>query len=66
MRRLGAPLAVLHCTFTQSPVTPSDLRSDPELAILDELDHTLELAVYGYRAAILRVKEVKANEDLPF
>ncbi len=28
-------------------VTPNDLRSDPELAILDTLDHTLELAVYA-------------------
>jgi len=29
------------------PVTPNDLRSDPELAILDALDHTIGLAVYA-------------------
>ena len=28
-------------------VTPDDLRSDPELAILDVLDHTIGLAVYA-------------------
>jgi hypothetical protein len=28
-------------------VTPDDLRSDPELAILDTLGHTIELAVYA-------------------
>ncbi len=32
---------------SNSPVTPNDLRSDPELAILDALDHTLGLAVYA-------------------
>lgn len=91
------------------PVTPNDLRCDPELAILDALDHTLELTIYAlvaiypeltdserpawrrdddapgraashliacsqelehaissYRTAILRTKEVEANEDLPF
>ena len=29
------------------PVTPNELRTDPELAILDALGHTLELAVYA-------------------
>jgi hypothetical protein len=91
------------------PVTPNDLRGDPELAILAALDHTLKLAVYalvavypeltdserpfwllegsatghaasqllacgeelelairGYRTAILRAREAEANEDLPF
>ncbi len=91
------------------PVTPNDLRRDPELAILDALDQTrklavyalvaiypelidserpfwrhedsvlgdaashliacseeLELAVCGYRTAILRAREAEANEDLPF
>jgi hypothetical protein len=90
-------------------VTPNDLRSDPELAILDALDHTLRLAVYAlvasypeiteseipvwrrddstagraaghliacsqklesalgdYRDAILRAREAKVNEELPF
>ena len=28
-------------------VTPDDLRSDPELAIFDVLDHTIGLAVYA-------------------
>ena len=30
-----------------APITPNDLRSDPELAILDALNHTLGLAVYA-------------------
>ncbi len=94
---------------SQPPITPNDLRRDPELAILDTLDHTLKLAVYalvaiypeltdserpfwrrevsatghaaryliacseelelaicGYRTAILWVREAEANEDLPF
>jgi hypothetical protein len=33
-------------TSHQPRVTPNDLRLDPELAILDALDHTLELVVY--------------------
>ena len=38
--------------WTKQPiVTPNDLRSDPELAILGALDHTLGLAVYA-RVAI--------------
>lgn len=32
---------------SHSAVTPNDLRTDPELAILDALDHTLKLAVYA-------------------
>jgi hypothetical protein len=32
---------------TLPPITPNNLRSDPELAILDALDHMLELAVYA-------------------
>ncbi len=32
---------------SQPSVTPNDLRSDPELAILDALHYTLGLAVYA-------------------
>ena len=32
---------------SQPSVTPNDLRSDPELAILGALDHTIGLAVYA-------------------
>ncbi len=32
---------------THPSVTPNDLRSDPELAILDALGHTIKLAVYA-------------------
>ena len=34
-------------TSSHPPLTPDDLRRDPELAILAALDHTLKLAVYA-------------------
>ncbi len=44
------------------PVTPNDLRREPELAILDALDHTLRLAVY----ALVAIYPELSDSERPF